>query len=128
MLRPVGTLELSSHFLEDRVDLITDSPLNHAKSTLTQSLGRVHGLNSGKVEQSNMTKCIIYSHLPASIRSSFVTTASVRPPSGSHSRAIFKLSLVAMSVFAVTTAKIILFGLLMYLSTKSRICTSMSTG
>ena len=93
--------------------------------------------------------------VPASIKSSFVTTANVLLPknkqnrckimknlnttkmfkykwdglpSGSTSRATFKASDVAMSVFAAVTANIIEFGFEMYLKIKSFIWNSMSLG
>lgn len=53
--------------------------------------------------------------LPASMRSSFVTTASVLLPSGSTSLDILIASLVAISVLAAVTANIIEFGFAMYL-------------
>uniref|UniRef100_A0A8W7Q0F7 Uncharacterized protein n=1 Tax=Anopheles coluzzii TaxID=1518534 RepID=A0A8W7Q0F7_ANOCL len=66
--------------------------------------------------------------VPASIRSSLVSTASVRRPSGSTSFAILSASLVAMSVLAAVTASMIEFGFSMYFSTRSLICASMSSG
>lgn len=62
------------------------------------------------------------------MRSSFVTTAKVLLPSGSTSLAILRLSDVAMSVLAVTTANMIEFGFAMYFKTNSLICCSISCG
>ncbi|KAE9539776.1 hypothetical protein AGLY_005028 [Aphis glycines] len=66
--------------------------------------------------------------VPASIMSILVTTAMVRSPFGSTDLAICKLSLVAGSVFAVTTANIIEFGFFIKFNTKSFICCSISFG
>ncbi len=49
-------------------------------------------------------------------------------PSGSTSRATFRASEVAMSVFAAVTAKMMQLGLLMYFKISSRICSSISLG
>ena len=54
--------------------------------------------------------------VPLSIRSSFVSTPMVRLPEGSTSRAILIESDVAMSLFAAETARMMDFGLVMYLS------------
>ena len=53
--------------------------------------------------------------VPASMRSSLVMTAKVLRPSGSMSLAILSDSEVAMSALAGLTARIIEFGLVMYL-------------
>lgn len=66
--------------------------------------------------------------IPASIKSNFVTTAKVLRPSISTSLAIFRLSDVAISVLAVTTAKIIEFGFAIYFNTRIFICCSISGG
>lgn len=67
-------------------------------------------------------------YLPASIRSSFVTTAKVLLPSGSTSFAIFIASLVAISVLAAVTAKIMEFGLEIYFTIRFLIWFSISSG
>ena len=54
--------------------------------------------------------------IPASIKSSFVTTAKVLRPSGSTSLANLILSEVAISAFAAETASMIEFGFTMYLA------------
>ena len=66
--------------------------------------------------------------VPASIRSSFVTTPIVRSPAGSTRFASWIASEVAMSEVAAETARTIALGFSMYSSTIVRSCTSMSAG
>lgn len=77
-----------------------------------------------------MLKHVSYSKLvlPASMRSSLVTTAKVLLPSGSTSLDILIASLVAMSVLAAVTARIIEFGFPIYLIIRFLIWFSISSG
>ena len=69
-----------------------------------------------------------WKYLPASIKSNFVTTASVLRPSGSTSRANLMLSEVAMSALAAETASMIEFGFTIYLAMSDLIWPSISSG
>lgn len=62
------------------------------------------------------------------IRSTFVRTPIVLAPSGSTSRANLSPSLLAKSVFAEVTAKMIALGFVMYFKSMSLICRSISRG
>lgn len=64
--------------------------------------------------------------MPSSIKSILVTTPIVRSPWGSTTRASYKASELAKSVFAADSASIKAFGLVMKLMIKLRICDSMS--
>ena len=66
--------------------------------------------------------------VPWSIRSSFVKMPMVRSPCGSTTLAICSASELAMSELAGVTARIRQLSFLMYLSTISRICRSISGG
>lgn len=66
--------------------------------------------------------------VPSSIRSTFVSTPIVRCPSGSTSRASFKPSEFAKSVFAAVTANMMALGFCICFNTISLICLSISLG
>ena len=66
--------------------------------------------------------------VPGSMRSSFVRTPMVLSPLGSSCLASFRASLLARSVFALVTARIIALGLEAYWQLIEYICSSMSSG